>query len=89
MSIPKTFTGGETLFAEDLNSNFQYVEGLASGSYEPAFAKNTAFNKNFGTTASTVTEGNDARLADDRTRKITISSANPTGGVNGDVWLKY
>ena len=29
---------------------------------EPAFTKNTAFNKNFGTTADTITEGNDARL---------------------------
>jgi hypothetical protein len=29
---------------------------------EPAFTKNTAFNKNFGNTAGTITEGNDARL---------------------------
>lgn len=35
--------------------------------YEPAFTKNTAFNKNFGTTAGTVTEGNDPRLSDART----------------------
>ena len=38
-----------------------------SGVYEPAFSKNTAFNKNFGTTSGTVTEGNDARLSDART----------------------
>lgn len=29
---------------------------------EPAFTKNTAFNKNFGSSANTVTQGNDARL---------------------------
>lgn len=29
-----------------------------SGVYEPAFSKNTAFNKNFGTAAGTVAEGN-------------------------------
>lgn len=29
-----------------------------TGVYEPAFTKNTAFNKNFGTTAGTVSEGN-------------------------------
>lgn len=29
---------------------------------EPAFEKNTAFNKNFGTSAGTVMEGNDARV---------------------------
>ena len=34
---------------------------------ENAFTKNTAFNKNFGTTADTVTQGNDARLSDART----------------------
>jgi hypothetical protein len=29
---------------------------------EPSFSKNTAFNKDFGTTADTVTQGNDSRL---------------------------
>lgn len=29
---------------------------------EPAFTKNTAFNKNFGTTAGTVAQGNDSRI---------------------------
>jgi hypothetical protein len=33
-----------------------------AGNYEPAFAKNTAFNKNFGTTTGTVIEGNDVRI---------------------------
>lgn len=34
---------------------------------EPAFAKNTAFNKNFGTVAGTVAEGNDARILNGQT----------------------
>jgi len=33
---------------------------------EPAFAKNTGFNKNFGTAAGTVCEGNDTRLSNSR-----------------------
>lgn len=33
---------------------------------EPAFTKNTAFNKNFGTTLGTVCQGSDARLVDSR-----------------------
>jgi hypothetical protein len=33
---------------------------------EPSFTKNTAFNKNFGSTATTVCEGNDTRLSDAR-----------------------
>jgi len=45
--------------------------GLATK--EPSFTKNTAFNKNFGTTAGTVAEGNDSRLSDSRT---------PTAGSN-------
>lgn len=37
-----------------------------AGTYEPAFVKSTGFNKDFGTTAGTVTQGNDARLSDAR-----------------------
>lgn len=33
---------------------------------EPAFTKNTAFNKDFGTKADTICEGNDPRLFDER-----------------------
>ncbi|MDA3906523.1 MAG: tail fiber domain-containing protein [Bacteroidales bacterium] len=39
---------------------------LDLGNYETAFSKNTAFNKNFGTTSGTVTQGNDSRLSDAR-----------------------
>ena len=36
---------------------------------EPAFIKNNAFNKTFGTAAGTVCQGNDSRLSDARTPK--------------------
>lgn len=43
-----------------------YVDtGLAGR--EPSFTKNTAFNKNFGTTAGTVVEGNDSRILNGQT----------------------
>ena len=47
----KVYNGSSavTLLASDINA-------------EPAFAKNTAFNKNFGTTAGTVAQGNDSRI---------------------------
>lgn len=38
-----------------------------AGSYEPAFTKNTGFNKNFGAALGDVCQGNDARLGDART----------------------
>lgn len=38
-----------------------------AGVYEPAFTKNTAFNKDFGSIIGTVCQGNDARLSDART----------------------
>ena len=39
---------------------------------EPAFTKNTAFNKNFGSSAGTVCQGNDGRLSNAR-RSSNIS----------------
>ncbi len=46
-------TGKLTLTIQDFNG-------------EPVFGKNTAFNKDFGTTANTICEGNDERLYDSR-----------------------
>jgi len=37
------------------------------GSYEASFTKNTGFNKNFGTTAGTVAQGNDSRILNGQT----------------------
>ena len=50
------------------------------GNYEPAFTKNTAFNKNFGNSAGTVTDGNDPRLSDARTP--TSHAAGHTDGTD-------
>lgn len=38
-----------------------------TGVYEPTFTKNTAFNKNFGTAAGTVAQGNDSRILNGQT----------------------
>jgi hypothetical protein len=45
------------------------VTGLQSAldGKEPSFTKNTAFNKNFGTTAGTVAQGNDSRIINGQT----------------------
>lgn len=46
---------------------------------EPAFTKNTAFNKAFGSAAGTVCEGNDSRLSNSRTPTSHASSATTYG----------
>lgn len=51
---------------------------------EPAFTKNTAFNKNFGSSAGTVCQGNDSRLSNAR-RASNIVMASP----DGNLWIDY
>ena len=66
-----------------------------TGTYEPAFNKNSAFNKNFGSAEGTVCQGNDARLSDARTpkahtHKVSEISDFPTSMPASDVpsWAK-
>lgn len=40
-------------------------------------------------TDATLIDTNDARLASDRTRKITVSTSTPSGGTDGDIWMVY
>lgn len=55
----------------------------ASIGAEPAFTKNTAFNKNFGTAAGTVCQGNDGRLSNAR------RASNISMGYDGNLWISY
>lgn len=55
---------GSTAIAAAMNSGFIGAE--------PAFTKNSAFNKNFGSSAGTVCQGNDSRLSNAR-RSSNIS----------------
>ena len=49
------------------SSTFALSTHNHSGVYEPAFTKNQAFNKNFGTTSGTVAQGNDSRIVNGQT----------------------
>ena len=51
---------------------------------EPAFIKNTAFNKNFGAAAGAVCEGNDSRLSNARPPTAHTHYAGDIYGLNGD-----
>ena len=53
-------------YAKTLTS-FSAIKANTDALYEPLFSKNTAFNKNFGTTSGTVVEGNDSRVLNGQT----------------------
>lgn len=60
----------------DLNKPISTAQQTALDGKENAFSKNTAFNKNFGTVAGTVAEGNDQRILNGQT---AFSWGNPSG----------
>ena len=61
--VPSTFTpSAHTHIVGDITSLQTSLDGK-----EPIFTKNTGFNKNFGTTAGTVVEGNDSRIVNGQT----------------------
>lgn len=59
------------------------ISGLqaALNEKEYVFSKNTAFNKNFGTTSGTVCEGNDSRLSDARTPTAHAHTVSDVSGL--------
>ena len=60
--------------------------GNKPSDFEPAFAKNTAFNKDFGSGSGDVCEGDDSRLTDDRDPNLHgISDNLRHSGVGGAV----
>lgn len=67
--IDAFFSGGTAITGYN-KSNWDTAFGWgnhASAGYEPAFTKNNAFNKNFGTAAGTVAQGNDSRINNGQT----------------------
>lgn len=68
-----------------LNTNAHQISSIAGlqtelNGKEPAFSKNTGFNKNFGSTAGTVCQGNDSRLSDAR---VPLGHAHVISDVTG------
>jgi len=70
------FTGSTAGFVKRTGDNAFDIDTTV---YESAFSKNTAFNKNFGTAAGDVCQGNDSRLSDSRTPNAHKAS-HATGG---------
>lgn len=59
-------TKGQVTSAVDRTVTMPAKPTAADIGAEPAFTKNTAFNKNFGSSAGTVCQGNDSRLSNAR-----------------------
>ena len=69
-----------------LNTNAHQIGNIsglqtALNGKEPVFSKNTAFNKNFGTTSGTVCQGNDSRLSDARTPTAHTHTISDVSGL--------
>lgn len=73
-SIMATFDGSE-------EKVLKLTPGMSGA--EPAFTKNNAFNKNFGSAAGTVCQGNDSRLSNAR------RASNISMSYNGNLWISY
>ena len=78
--VPSTYSGhgGDFIYVKEDESGLDFITLSGSGSIseeqiadwdskEPGFEKNTAFNKDFGTTSGTICDGGDYRLSDSRT----------------------
>lgn len=74
-----------SIIKQDVNNRFvSDAEKSTWSSKEPAITKKTAFNKDFGTEAGTITEGNDSRLSDARTPKSHTHIKSEVGLGNVD-----
>jgi hypothetical protein len=74
MSLPKTFTSGERLFASDLNNNFTYLDGKGTGFRTSASATETL---NFST--------GDEIVRSSRAGTLAFAGSNYTAGVSKTV----
>lgn len=78
------FDGSNSLTAEEMGLRPDtWVPTPEEVGAEPAFSKNTAFNKNFGSAAGTVCQGSDSRLSDSR------RASNITMSYNGNLYITY
>lgn len=77
MALPKTFTGGERLFADDLNDNFSYLD--AKPSYEVGFRTSTSSTETLDFSTG------DEIVRSTRGGTLTLAGNNYTAGVSKTV----
>lgn len=89
LPIAKGGTGATT--AETARTNLGLASVAASGSYNDLADKpNYAGSSTPGGAATkALQDGNGNTITSYYQKKITISSSAPSGGANGDIWIKY
>lgn len=70
----------------ELNTKVSSVEGSISGIQTSVNAK---LDKSGGTMTGALVAQNNANYTTKQVRNIIISTADPSGGSNGDIWIKY
>lgn len=70
----------------ELSTKVSSVEGSISGIQTSANAK---LDKSGGTMTGALVAQNNANYTTKQVRNIIISTADPSGGSNGDIWVKY
>lgn len=73
--------------ADDYNDNLDAIKAFVDGLEANAslLADHTIAQV---TGLQTALNGKEATLNTDQKRKITISTSDPSGGTNGDIWIK-
>lgn len=82
MALPKTFTGGERLFAEDLNGNFEALDTrLATAEFDIDTLENASLAVDTAGSDSVTLDFSVDRLVNrTATGSITVSGTNYTAG---------
>jgi hypothetical protein len=75
MALPKTFTGGERLFAEDLNDNFNSLDSRATALESAGLVVETA-----GSDSVALNFADDRLVTREATGDITVTGASYTAG---------
>lgn len=77
--------GGVTSSVDPTNPQDVVTKNYADNTFEPTVTPNSAYNKDFGTSAGTVCEGNDTRLMKS---DVTLASTTPVyADLTGASWV--
>ena len=87
--VETTTNKGETVVGNEASTTkYLSIKGLydwVTANFKATFSENTAFNKNFGTTAGTVAQGNDSRFDKNKTIVATTTTSSHTGNTSNTI----